>query len=133
MILRRRSDAREVGRRIGAAVAAYMDNVQREDWQRLQSALAPRDDAQSAVFIADIVAELLPLADDSINSVTAALEVWKDVRVKGADDQRAGHIAGIYTSIALNGVGNLFGFIPNTSPAYRAHLADEGKRRRWRR
>jgi hypothetical protein len=133
MVSRRRREAREAGRRIGSAVSAYMDDVEREEWHRLQSAMPPRDDAQSASFIADVVAELLPRAGDSIDSVIAALEVWKDVREKAADDQRGEHIASIYTTIALTGVGNLFGFIPNTSPAYRAHLADEGKRRGWRR
>jgi hypothetical protein len=133
MVSRRRREARETGRRIGSAVSAYMDNVEREEWHRLQSAMPPRDDAQSASFIADIVAELLPRADDSISSVMAALEAWRDVRQKAANDQRGEHIASIYTMVALTGVGNLFGLIPNTSPAYRAHLADEGKRRGWRR
>jgi hypothetical protein len=110
-----------------------MDAVERQDWQRLQSAASPRDDAQNASFVADVVAELLRRADDSINSVMAALEVWKDVRQKAADDQRAGHIADVYSAVAINGIGNLFGLIANTSPAYRAHLADEGKRRGWRR
>jgi hypothetical protein len=35
--------------------------------------------------------------------------------------------------VGINGIGNLFGFIPDQAPAFDPELASEGRKKGWRR
>ena len=135
-MFRRHREERDRGRRIGGAVAEYMDGLERNDWAQLNAGTPGREPKEAAEFVANVVADLLDLADNDINAVMQALEVWHDSRSarfeEAGDESRAGHVSGVYLSISLNGIGNLYGLIPEHAPSYRPEHAAECRRRVWR-
>jgi hypothetical protein len=133
MFGRRRRD-RERGRRIGAAVSKYMDDLETQDWRRKQEGPVLRDDETGAAIIAGHVEHLLVLVEQDRETLMDALGKWNESRERrhADDDERIGHITGTYLAFGVTGVGNLFGYIPPDAPAFRPELAAEGRRRGWR-
>jgi hypothetical protein len=126
-------------RRHFAAVADKMDQEEAESWKWRQLADEVGDEAafekhprRSAVAI---VEELMPLAGNDVARLMEALQVWYDDRTeryKATDEDRSDHVSGLYLSVALNGIGNLFGFVPDGAPAFNEDLARAGRERGWR-
>lgn len=144
---RRRERARERGRRMGAAVAAYMDRLEARSWEWRKIVEQSGKEAANETFgyagkteaeiVADVVQDLLGLCEGNIEYVMDAVQAWSDrydARFNGNQaeaEDRGPHAMGVLMSIQLTGIGNLFGFIPNEAPMHDPELAAEGRRRGW--
>jgi hypothetical protein len=116
-----------------------MDKLEADSWRwRTDVELVGEERAKELhppLRVADEIGIMLPLAGDNVDALMTALGVWRESREKRfqTDEDRAMHVAGIYMSVALNGIGNLFGFIPPSAPAFNEEVAAEGRARGWRR
>jgi hypothetical protein len=103
------------------AVTNRMDQIAADGWNWELMAEEKREDAASLRYplrgTADIVEELLPLVGNDVAEVMEALEGWHESRVREyertGDEERAGLVRGLYMAVGINGIGNLFGFIPD--------------------
>lgn len=134
-------DQRQRGREAAAAVFAYMDAKEAASWEWRKVADVEGDDVANERIpppndpIETIIADLLPMCGNDPGDLGDALEVWWQSREERYEDDegRTGHVSGMYMSIALNGIGNLFGFVPEGAPSFNADLAARGRARGWRR
>lgn len=118
---------RDEGRRIGAAVASFMDEIEAQTWANSES-----------VDVVDIVEHLLAICGGNVGHAMQALEVWQGSREKRydreGDEDRLLNVGGVYMAVALNGIGNVFGMIPDTVPGFDSQLAAIGRAKGgWRR
>lgn len=135
MIFRRRE------RRCAEAVAERMDQLEGESWKWRELADRVGEEEAAEKFprrsVVDLVEVLLPLCERDIEHLMRALARWYESTTARFDQEgqadRERHVSGLYMDVALNGIGNLFGFIPNDAGAYDAGLAEEGRDRGWRR
>jgi hypothetical protein len=140
-MFRKRRERAERLQAMRSAVANRMDQIAAETWEWGAIAEEQGEEAASRRYpqrsTVDIIAELLPLVDNDVGELTDALADWYDSRLppyeETGDEDRASHIRGLYMAVGINGLGNLFGFIPEQAPAFDAGLASEGRARGWRR
>jgi hypothetical protein len=141
MFGKRKREQHERGRRIGHDVAEYMDEQEENSWawrtMRDEKGAEAASQKYRPLSIVATVERVMQLCDNDVNAAMAALEAWKDARQERyerlGDEDRSTHVAGMYLSVGLNGIGNLFGFIPPGAPAFDAELAAAGRERGWRR
>lgn len=107
----------------------YLDLMEERMWD-----LQVRN-ADERVAVADIVEGLVHACDDDPALIVRAYEEWHTAKAAqlAPDHDRSNHLTGMQLSIALVGIGNLMGYIPENAPLYNIDLAREGQRRGWRR
>jgi hypothetical protein len=129
------------GRRRRAIFAAVADKMDLEvaesrEWQRLADSEGEEaaDERYPRKSVVDVVEELMPLAGNDVGPLMEALHDWyKDRTARHRDDDdRKADVSGMFLAVALNGIGNLFGFVPDEAPAYDEKLARMGRDRGWR-
>jgi len=139
---RKRESKRERGHGMGAAVSTYMDEVETYSWEWRKARDEIGEEAASAKYptrytTAGIVETLLPMCDNNLSLVQEALGVWQESRSRRCeaegDEDRSTHVTGVFMSVGLNGIGNLFGLIPASAPSFDPDLAAQGRARGWRR
>jgi hypothetical protein len=116
-------------------VFEYMDRLEAEGWDWS----AEHDDARfGPKDIAGFVADLLGMCGDSIDVVLETTGEWFRIiderwgDAEGEEGDRGTQAAGLYVAIGLTGIGNLYGYIPESAPSFDPELAAEGRRRGWR-
>jgi hypothetical protein len=112
-----------------------LDAMERGSWNGRQEGIQPFEGREAARMTANNVATLLDLCGDP-DRVMQAVQEWAEARQSdleaSGDEKRSSHVAGLWLTIGLNGVGNLFGYVPEDALSYDLLLADEGRARGWR-
>jgi len=123
-------------------VVAYLDELEASRWEEVQT--IEREGAEAAAMfnspdLPGIVQDLLTLCSNDIGVVMEALGAWPqhvdehlEDEVSDGGTDRIGEAILLHISIGIDGIGNLFGYLPDTSSAYDSDLAAEGRRRGWR-
>ena len=122
------------------AVFEVMDVTEAQSWAWREMADKVGDDEASKKYppinVADTVAAMMPSAGNDVTRIMDALEAWEKSRRERYDSEgnedRAMHVGGMYMSIGLNGLGNLFGLVPPGAPSFDPGLAAVGRERGWR-
>lgn len=116
-------------------VFILLDGIERGLWSRKQDG-RPLDDDGRVHLMADNVHSLLDACDGRPDTLAALVQLWGDARGAeldaAGDENRRWFVAGVALDIGINSIGNLFGFIPSTAPAFDRAMASEGQRRGWR-
>jgi hypothetical protein len=83
-----------------------------------------------------VVEDLMDICDQDREAVMSLYSAWHDDRLaaRHATGDEAGTqlLSTLNLHIALNGMGNLFGLVPDEAPPFDAELALEGMFRGWR-
>jgi hypothetical protein len=112
-----------------------LDAIERGLWDRAHGG-EPLDDDGHAQLMANNVRALLGACDGGPNTLMKLVQQWGDAKVDeldaAGDEERSSFVAGVAMDISLNSIGNLFGLIPSTAPAFDEALVREGQRRGWR-
>jgi hypothetical protein len=119
------------------AVFEVMDATEAQSWSWRELADEVGDEEASKKYppinVADTVVAMMPKAGNDVTRLMDALKAWEKSRSERyGNEDRAMHVGGVYMSIGLNGIGNLFGFIPPTAPSFDKRLAADGRERGWR-
>jgi len=119
------------------AVLRLLDEVESYSWRMSRDAdprerPTPRPDLD----VPAVVERALPLCGHDPRALARVIEKWAKnnaatMRAKG-DNRRADHFLGVFLAYGANGVGNLFGMIPEDDPAYDRAMAEAGRQRGWR-
>lgn len=117
-----------------------MDATEAQSWAWREMADKVGDEEASKKYppinVPDTVAAMMPSAGNDVTRVMDALKTWEKSRRERYDSEgnedRVMHIGGMYISVALNGIGNLFGFVPPNAPSFDRRLAAAGRERGWR-
>jgi hypothetical protein len=126
--------------RIAERVFPYLDDVLANELHRraergdVVEELGPPPPARDYSTVG-IVEHLLPLCDNDPNDLLEVMQAWQGAREQEfeQDEDRALLAGMIFLTAGLGGVGNLFGFIPESAPGFNPELAAEGRARGWRR
>jgi hypothetical protein len=132
-----RRKAREEGREIGARASAFLDECEARSWEWRQAVEREGEEAANAQFaqmsVTSQVAALMDICRNNQEVVIEVISNWADSRMEQYEEDRAGHVWGMVMALQVKGIGNLFGAIPEESPAYDAILASDGRALGWRR
>jgi hypothetical protein len=122
------------------AVFEVMDATEAQSWAWRELADKVGEEEASKRYppidVADTVAAMLPKAGNDVTRIVDALNAWQISRSERyeseGNEDRAMHVGGMYMSIGLNGLGNLFGLVPPGTPSFDPRLAAVGRERGWR-
>ncbi|MDQ4107847.1 MAG: hypothetical protein M3138_03445 [Actinomycetota bacterium] len=113
-----------------------LDYIERLRWDWHLSGRTPFDEREDATLIANNVDSLLRVCSGDPDKVRQVITTWAELRRERldweGDEDRSQHVAAVWQSLGVKGVGNLFGSIPNDDPNYDPDLAAAGRARSWR-
>ena len=121
------------------AIHAYLDEQEAYSWEAIKAEEQLGEELASQRYpprsVVKIVEDLMALSENDVGFVMETFSEWSDLRgqefTNAGQTDRADHVGAMNFAILLQGIGNLFGFVPE-GPAFDSELAAAGRERGWR-